>query len=121
MNGYVGGTDTSDVGNGYTTFHKMADIRRPSDIYVILDEHPLTINDSLWVPPFSGPGTWQDFPGSYHSRGGSFNYADGHATLHKWLDSSTCIGPNGPIVWTVPLNQMQDIDWAMNGMSDPSP
>jgi prepilin-type N-terminal cleavage/methylation domain-containing protein len=119
MNGFVGGTDTSDIGNGYMTYHKMSAIRRPAEIYVILDEHPLSINDSLWVPPFTGPSSWSDFPASYHSRSGSFNYADGHAALHKWLDSSTCVGPNGPIVYNVPANQQQDIDWAMLGMSDP--
>ena len=121
MNGYVGGTDTGDIGLGYKTFHKMTEIRRPADIYVILDEHPLTINDSLWVPPVYGPVQWQDFPGSYHNNSESLSFADGHAALHKWLDSSTCVGPNGPVTFTVPPNQQQDIRWAMNGMSDPSP
>jgi prepilin-type N-terminal cleavage/methylation domain-containing protein len=120
MNGYVGGTDTGDIGNGYKTAHKASDILRPADIYVILDEHPETINDSLWVPPFT-PTSWQDFPGSYHSRSGSFNFADGHTSLHKWLDGSTCVAPNGNIVYSVPANQLQDIQWAQLGMADPGP
>jgi len=120
MNGYVGGTDTGDIGNGYLTYHKLTEIRRPSDIFVILDEHPLSINDSLFVPPFT-PTSWQDFPGSYHSRSGSFDYADGHAALHKWLDPSTCLPATGPLSYAVPGNQLQDINWMRNGMSDPGP
>lgn len=118
MNGYVGGTDQSDIGNGYVTYHKMSDIRRTSEIYVMLDEHPLSINDSLWVPPFSAPSSWQDFPGSYHSSQNTFSYADGHAGLHKWLDPSTVVGPNGPIPGSIPSNQTQDITWAALNMSD---
>lgn len=118
MNGYCGGTDGGDIANGYVTYRKLSDVRRTSDIYVILDEHPLTINDSLWVPPFSAPNSWQDFPGSYHDTQNTFSYADGHVGLHKWIDGSTCVGPNGPIPTSIPSNQAQDIDWAAMNMSD---
>ncbi len=120
MNGYVGGTDTTDVGNGYITYHKLPSIARPSEIYVMLDEHPLTINDSLWVPPFSSPSYWQDFPASYHSSQSqeTFSYADGHAGLHKWVDSSTRVGPGGPLPGLLPSNQAHDLTWAANNMSD---
>jgi prepilin-type N-terminal cleavage/methylation domain-containing protein len=118
MNGYVGGTDGGNIGNGYVTFNKITDIKRPSDIYVMLDEHPISINDSLWVPPFSGPSTWQDFPGSFHSSQECLNFADGHAALHKWVDPNTYPGPNGPLIYSVVASADQDIEWAMFGMSD---
>lgn len=122
MNGYVGSTDAGTIGNGYVTYIKLTDIKRTSEIFVILDEHPETINDSLFCSPTTPPAPptfWQDFPASYHSKSGSFNFADGHAALHKWLDSSTCVAPNGSIN-NVPLaNQMEDLKWMINGMSDP--
>lgn len=123
MNGYAGGTDTTDIGGGYVTFHKMSDILRTSEIYVMLDEHPLTINDSLWVPPFTAPSYWQDFPASYHSSHtqGTFCYADGHAGLHKWVNVSTRVGANGPLPGLLSPNAVDDITWAANNMSDKGP
>ena len=124
MNGFVGGTSEGDVGgdeSGYVTFHKMRDIRRPADIYVILDEHPSSINDGLWVPPYI-PNQWSDFPASYHLWCGSFNYADGHAALHEWINPSTRVPPAQDLsVLDTPVFPpfMQDLHWAQSGMSDP--
>ena len=122
MNGYVGSTDGGVIGTGYVTYLKLGDIKRPSEIFLILDEHPETLNDSLFCSPTTPPApptSWQDFPASFHNNSGSFNFVDGHAALHKWLDASTCIPPNGTINFSPPAGQMQDLDWVVNGMSDP--
>lgn len=122
MNGYVGSTDAGTIGNGYVTYLKMSDIKRTSDIFVILDEHPETINDSLFCSPTTPPApptSWQDFPASYHNNSGSFDFADGHAALHKWLDASTCVSPTGTINFVPPTNQREDLNWVINAMSDP--
>jgi prepilin-type N-terminal cleavage/methylation domain-containing protein/prepilin-type processing-associated H-X9-DG protein len=121
MNGYVGSTDAGVIGPDYVTYLKASDIRRPSDIFVILDEHPETINDSLFCSPTGPPLPpifWQDFPASYHNNQGSFCFADGHAALHKWMDRGTCVAPNGSINYDPPANQNQDLNWVVFGMSD---
>jgi prepilin-type N-terminal cleavage/methylation domain-containing protein/prepilin-type processing-associated H-X9-DG protein len=70
----------------------------PSDVWVFLDEAPDSINDAMFYnnPDSTGSltgtangGNWVDFPSSLHSGSGSFAFADGHAEIHKWKDSTT--------------------------------
>src|ERR1019366_2221565 len=76
---------------GYRQFFKMAQIPRPTEIFVFLDEHPDSIDDGYFLnkdaPPPGGvygstPDKWLNLPASYHNRSTAFSYADGHASLH---------------------------------------
>jgi len=105
MNGVLGGHTPTVKGpapGGGTFFgqggagdaNKPGDLNRPgpSSVFVMLDEHPDSINDAIFAfdpgyPP--GQETWRDLPASFHNRAGSFSFADGHSELHKWLDSRT--------------------------------
>jgi prepilin-type processing-associated H-X9-DG protein len=67
-------------------FKKQTDIIRPVDTWVVLDESPGTINDGWFV---CEPGTqWVDCPASYHNNAGGISFADGHAQIKKWTDST---------------------------------
>jgi prepilin-type N-terminal cleavage/methylation domain-containing protein/prepilin-type processing-associated H-X9-DG protein len=76
-----------------------------SDLFVLVDEHPNSINDAAFavhmpVSPFDTTH-WIDTPGNTH--GGTscgFSFADGHAEIHKWLTP----GSIGPIVWEADPN-----------------
>ena len=79
---------------GYQQFVKESDFRDASRIFVFLDEHPDSINNKLANFTISTAGQqWVDLPGSYHNGGGSFCFADGHAEIHHWLDSTTARPP----------------------------
>lgn len=71
----------------------------PSDLFVLVEEHPDGINDAAFAVqmPINPAGTYFiDFPGKIH--GGTscaFSFADGHAEIHKWLDP----GAIPPITW----------------------
>ncbi|MDE3067046.1 MAG: prepilin-type N-terminal cleavage/methylation domain-containing protein [Verrucomicrobiota bacterium] len=69
----------------------------PSDLWILLDEHPNSINDAGFAVkmPMNPADTthWIDTPAAYHNNGCAFAWADGHATIHKWLSHS--IGPVG--------------------------
>lgn len=87
-----GGTFFGSGGLGDTS--KMSDLNNPgpSSVYVMLDEHPDSINDAIFAfnpgcPP--GQETWRDLPASFHNRTGSFSFADGHSEIHKWADGRT--------------------------------
>ena len=70
---------------------KTSDIRRPVDVFVMLDEEPDSINDATFMlnPGYSPNGeTWRDLPASYHGNGCCFSFADGHAEIHHWLEKS---------------------------------
>jgi prepilin-type processing-associated H-X9-DG protein len=79
---------------------KLTDLRvpGPGEVWVFLDEAPDSINDPMFYnnPDATGAldgtangGNWIDFPSSLHDGGGTFSFADGHAGLHRWLDTNT--------------------------------
>ncbi|MGH7978899.1 MAG: prepilin-type N-terminal cleavage/methylation domain-containing protein [Limisphaerales bacterium] len=60
----------------------------PSDVFVLLDEHPDSINDGFFefsMPPNANLTSYIDMPAAYHNGACAFNFADGHAELHRWL------------------------------------
>ncbi len=92
-NGWMNPT-TSTLGSGYlhptTTywvFKKQAQIIHPSDIYIMLEESPGTINDDWFVEDPDTPTEWTDMPACYHNLTSMILFADGHAQNRKWTDS----------------------------------
>jgi len=94
MNAFVG-----NIGNGgsinpqYAQYLTLASIKNPAGIFVLLDEHPDSINDG-WFVFCSGAdpaerNAWSDLPASYHNGAGGFSFADGHSEIKKWLVGST--------------------------------
>jgi prepilin-type processing-associated H-X9-DG protein len=113
MNGFIGDYPTAAQPGGlinavygnsqYRSFLKMSDFNRPgpSRTWVVIDEHPDSINDGLFgvkMPPAAlwnaGTGTavWDDSPGSQHGGSCSLSFADGHVEIKKWQDANT-VGP----------------------------
>lgn len=102
----------------YTQFLTESDIPAPSSIIVFLDEHPDSISDGYFL--VTDNGQWKRLPGSYHSGGGSFSFADGHAAIHHWQDATTLRPPvpdgaNLPII--LRPNQMTDYNWVLEHSS----
>jgi len=61
----------------------------PSDLFVMLDEHPESINDAAFaveMPPSLNSCVFIDTPSKVHVNSDGFAFADGHAEIHKWLD-----------------------------------
>lgn len=105
MNGYVGPPvgDNLDSTTG-KVFRKTTDIARPSDLFVILEESALTINDGIFF--FFGndnptSGGWGDCAGAYHGQAAGINFADGHAEFHHWQGAIAKFGnlPAGAAGW----------------------
>ena len=67
-------------------FEKQSDISKPALSWVMIEEHPFSINDGWFVCDPNTPGTWWDVPASFHDGAGSLSYADGHAELKPWDD-----------------------------------
>jgi len=71
---------------GFTQFKqylKQSQVPRPAKTWLILDEHPDSINDGYFI---NNPdaGAWQDIPASYHCGACGFSFADGHSEIKKW-------------------------------------
>jgi prepilin-type N-terminal cleavage/methylation domain-containing protein/prepilin-type processing-associated H-X9-DG protein len=135
MMGDVGASLTTNGVNvnnpGYKQFLKITEIPHSSEIFVFLDEHPDSIDDGYFVnkaaPPVNGSyganttsgDEWQNLPASYHNRATAFSFADGHASLHRWLNAKT-IQPAVPNAAHLPiqiLDEHNDFDWMMEHMS----
>jgi len=105
MNGFVGPRDNlGTVYNpNYKQFFKLADFKQPAGIFVLVDEHPDSINDCIYIVAANGdldgqiysanPPSWRDMPANYHNRAAGFSFADGHAEIKRWLDPFTANQP----------------------------
>jgi prepilin-type N-terminal cleavage/methylation domain-containing protein/prepilin-type processing-associated H-X9-DG protein len=80
----------------FRTYDRLGSIKTPSKTFVLVDEHPDSINDAAFAVQMavpSIPSTMSDvriidFPASYHNGACGFSFADGHAEIHKWRGSA---------------------------------
>jgi len=93
MNGFVGDTQNINLrlNSGWTRYLKLGDFVNlaPSRCWVLLDEHPDSINDDLFSVLMQPHALWTDVPGSSHNGACGFSFADGHSEIKKWVDSNT--------------------------------
>lgn len=78
---------------GYRTFKKMSEFIQPlhpSQAFIFLEEHPGSINDGYFQVDMVN-SVYPDMPGSNHGNTGGFSYADGHASLRKWVNSKSIV------------------------------
>jgi prepilin-type N-terminal cleavage/methylation domain-containing protein/prepilin-type processing-associated H-X9-DG protein len=106
----------------YFAARKMSDLNTPgpANIYVILDEHPDSINDAEFMLNAGlvnkTAQKWRDYPGSFHNGAVSLSFADGHSEIHKWITGTTLQGveyksfsPYSGSATTSPINQNSTI------------
>ncbi|HEX7654266.1 MAG TPA: prepilin-type N-terminal cleavage/methylation domain-containing protein, partial [Verrucomicrobiae bacterium] len=105
MNGFVGPHDDVnswyDGTHTYKQFFKQTDFNRPSDMFVLVDEHPDSINDSIFIVAgsgalnniYAGSRAWRDMPANYHKGACGFSFADGHAEIKRWVNNFTAHQP----------------------------
>lgn len=94
----------------WRTYEKLTSIVNPSKTWVLVDEHPDSINDASFAVACTGAtagapvGGEQiiDFPASYHNGACGFSFADGHSEIHRWRGSK--IRPAIAYTATMPLN-----------------
>jgi prepilin-type N-terminal cleavage/methylation domain-containing protein/prepilin-type processing-associated H-X9-DG protein len=122
MVGNAGELSSSGVNTNnpdYIQFFKMSQIPHPSEIFVFLDEHPDSINDGYFLERDYYP-EWHDLPASYHNGSAAFSFADGHSSLHRWVEPIT-IAPSAPnaanLPIAVPATARTDFEWVMDHMS----
>jgi prepilin-type processing-associated H-X9-DG protein len=97
MNGFIEGGAYKDPSGGstwyggvYYRYDKFAQVLKPSpsDLWMLADEHPNSINDG-WMIHSMSPDSWVDLPASYHNGACGFNFVDGHSEIHAWKDGRT--------------------------------
>jgi prepilin-type N-terminal cleavage/methylation domain-containing protein/prepilin-type processing-associated H-X9-DG protein len=92
------GSGANVTSKKYRTFFKTAEVIAPgpSQCYVLLDEHPDSINAGGFANMMvESPGAARiiDFPASFHNGAAGISFADGHAEIRKWVDNRTTPPP----------------------------
>ena len=84
--------------NGETpVFYKTTEITRASEKFVWVEENdPRGDSIGSWIMTQAGTvqdgfvgSRFIDSPAAFHGESSSFNWADGHASMHKWRDPAT--------------------------------
>jgi prepilin-type N-terminal cleavage/methylation domain-containing protein/prepilin-type processing-associated H-X9-DG protein len=71
------------VANKSTEFHTPG----ASDVWVICDEHPDSIDDALMYTANYPVTEFTELPGNQHGGACGLVFGDGHAEIHKWVDA----------------------------------
>jgi prepilin-type N-terminal cleavage/methylation domain-containing protein/prepilin-type processing-associated H-X9-DG protein len=90
MNAFSGTTDDASQLNLWRGWKKLSDPaqRSPTELFVLLDEHPDSINDAYYIATLQGYGGaygWCDVPATYHNGACGFAFLDGHSQIKRWL------------------------------------
>jgi prepilin-type N-terminal cleavage/methylation domain-containing protein/prepilin-type processing-associated H-X9-DG protein len=109
----------------WLTYQKDANMTRPApaNLWLILDEHPDSINDGAFgftMPTSDYSADWVDHPSALHGGACGFTFCDGHAVIHKWHDPNWKTDLRYPPqfttggTWPTPpagLSGTQDLRW----------
>ncbi len=103
----------------YRQFFRMAQMPKPSQIFVFIEEHPDSINDGYFLDQ-PNVSQWHDLPASYHNGAVNLTYGDGHAGSYKWKLGSTT-PPARPDAAHLPIalapDERTDFRWLMSRMT----
>jgi prepilin-type N-terminal cleavage/methylation domain-containing protein/prepilin-type processing-associated H-X9-DG protein len=96
MNGFVGdrqnvrSTGVNDWYPNYLQYIKSSSFTKPGAAmtWLLVDEHPDSINDGWLIPDVQDRTRFVDLPASYHNGACGFLFCDGHSEIHKWHGST---------------------------------
>lgn len=76
----------------YKTYSRLNNIDVPTKTWVMIDEHPDSINDAAFgvtiAEPTATSGQIVDYPAAYHNGAAGLSFADGHSEIRKWKGST---------------------------------
>ncbi len=113
----AGGANGEVWDNAYVQAERYSDVLQPANKYVFVEEaDPRGWNQGSWVLNPRG-GTWVDPLAIWHSRARStLAYADGHAEIRRWADSSTMeMSCKQEFFYSVPAGQGEDLRFMVSG------
>ena len=104
----------------WRTYGKLSDIVNLSKTWVLIDEHPDSINDAAFAVQMALPDAKSaqiiDVPASFHNGACGFSFSDGHSEIHRWRGSRIKV-PVKNSVMPLPLgtaapDSLPDVLWA---------
>jgi len=102
----------------FRTYSRLQYIVIPTQTWIMIDEHPDSINDAACAVKIARPtdATAQiiDFPASYHNGAAGLSFADGHSEIHQWKGSKmkAPVKYNNNLALNVPAgDSVNDVKW----------
>jgi prepilin-type N-terminal cleavage/methylation domain-containing protein len=107
-----------DTAGLFTYYTKDTQMRRPSNLWLLIDEDPHSINDGMFLCDVSG-SEFYDCPSRYHDKAYGWNFCDGHAAIQKIYNSKTLAWLQAAPTTSTPC--IGNVDWTnlMTHTSDP--
>lgn len=112
MPNYMRGDDywESHIGGGPRVARRLSELERPSDVIAFLEESdPRGLNMNSWVLFLNTP-RWIDPLTVWHDDTGNIGYADGHASIRRWVDRRT-VRMSEDQLFDSPSNGNLDYEW----------
>jgi prepilin-type processing-associated H-X9-DG protein len=102
----------------YRVYAKLSEITdpTPSMLWVLVDEHPDSINNGGMAVQCTGRGPAAriiDYPASFHNGACGFSFADGHSEIRRWVDTRTMppVRYNNDLELNVASPNNPDVAW----------
>lgn len=102
----------------YKIFTKEAQLTKPSEVFVTIDEDPASLNDSFFLVDEEQGRGLVDLPGRQHGMAYGIDFADGHAAVFKFFDKGLYAN------WVAGGTYPHDKDWRQihdNATTPPAP
>lgn len=112
MNGWMNGRSYGDPSGASTTyiappategalhfrfFRKEAQLSKPSNLWIMLDEDDISLNDSMFLVDMGSGSGLVDLFSRRHKDAYGINFADGHSEIYKVLESNSKTAPGPPL------------------------
>ena len=131
MNAFSGADDDRSGLGKWVGWKKTSDPKKrsPTELLVLLDEHPDSINDGYYIATLSGYGGlygWCDVPATFHNGACGFAFLDGHSQVKRWLgklrsgewQNVTYRDRHAGVLMCVTAPDKNDIDWVKDRQGD---
>jgi prepilin-type N-terminal cleavage/methylation domain-containing protein len=107
-----GNSSSWGYGGSKKQWQKTTQCSSPSTKWVLIDEHPGSINDAFFICEFQG-NSWGDVPAFYHNKATALGFADGHSEIHKWQskDIPVIYDTSGTPTYTAGPADIRDQRW----------
>jgi prepilin-type N-terminal cleavage/methylation domain-containing protein len=105
-------------GQTWRTYGKMEDFRTPSTKFIFQDLGPVAdVVSADFIVNMESVG-WDTRPATHHNFGAGLSFADGHAVIKKWIESTTRVGADHLSQRFIRLNQSKDWEWLAERTSE---
>ena len=131
MNAFSGADDDRSGLGKWVGWKKTSDPKKrsPTELLVLLDEHPDSINDGYYIATLNGYGGlygWCDVPATFHNGACGFAFLDGHSQVKRWIgklrsgewQNVTYRDRHAGVLVCVADADKNDIDWVKDRQGD---